>query len=116
MNKTINLISISIMSFFLFCTSLATAQSDTAYVQTSAQCGTCKKKLEHDLMYTKGIKAVHLDIETKKLSVIYNPSKTDIVKIRMAVSKIGYDADSVVADKKAYDLLPDCCKKGGHDH
>jgi len=50
------------------------------------------------------------------LTVEYKLGKTSPEKIRTAVSKIGYDADDVVADPKAYEKLPECCKKDGHHH
>lgn len=89
--------------------------NDTLFIQTSAQCGTCKKKIEHDMAFLKGVKQVRLDVKTKRLMVVYNPAKNNPQQIRNALAGIGYDADSVAADPKAYSVLPDCCKKGGHD-
>jgi mercuric ion binding protein len=81
-------------------------------IQTSAVCGMCKDRIEHDLSFEKGVKSVSLDSDTKIVTVGYNPSKTNPDKIRLAISKIGYDADNVKADPVAYDKLPGCCKKG----
>ena len=96
--------------------SAALAQSDTLYIRTSAQCGTCKKKLERDMSFEKGIKKVSLDLDTKELMVVFHPSKTDPSLLRKAVTAIGYDADSLAAQPEAYERLPSCCKKGGHGH
>ncbi len=85
-------------------------------IQTSAQCTICKARIEKDMAFEKGVKSVDLDLETKFLTVEYRTDKTDPDKLREAVSKIGYDADDVAADLKAYEKLPECCKKGGHDH
>lgn len=68
------------------------------------------------MSFEKGVRKVALDLDTKILTVIYNPSKTDALKIRIAVTRIGYDADSLSAEPKAYERLPDCCRKGGHLH
>ena len=89
--------------------------SDTVSIHTSAQCGTCKKKIEHDLAYVKGVKTAVLDLVTKNVVVVYNPAKTSPQKIREAIARSGYDADVVLADPKAYNELQQCCKKGGHD-
>jgi len=88
----------------------AYGQSDTVYIQTSAICETCKKTLENDVSFVKGVKKVTLDLDNKVLTVIYNSSKSSPDKIREAVTKSGYDADSLKADPKAYNRLPDCCK------
>jgi periplasmic mercuric ion binding protein len=82
------------------------------YIKTSAVCGMCKETIEKYMAYEKGVKKSSLDVETKILSVTYNPKKTTPEKIRLAVSKSGYDADDVKANKKAYDKLDGCCKKG----
>jgi hypothetical protein len=36
-----------------------------------------------------------------------------VEKIRIAITKSGYDADSLKADPKAFKHLPECCKKPG---
>lgn len=85
-------------------------------IKTSAVCGMCKDRIEHDLAFAKGVKFVELDKETKICTVKYNPKKTDPDKIRVAISKIGYDADDVEADAVAYEKLPACCKKDVDPH
>ncbi len=84
-------------------------------IQTSAQCSECKDRIEKDMAYVKGVKSVKLDLETKIVCIEYKTEKTDPDKLRFAISKIGYDADDVNADIKAYNKLPACCQKGGHD-
>lgn len=85
-------------------------------IQTSAQCEMCKDRIEKNMAFEKGVKAVELDLDTKILTVTYNEKKTDPETLRRAVTKIGYDADDLEADLRAYEKLPECCKKGGHDH
>lgn len=111
MRKNLLILILLVLPVTLF----AQSDNDTAYVQTSAQCGTCKKKIEHDMAFAKGVKETKLDLKTRRLMIVYNPKKTNVDELRKALSKIGYDADSVAADSKAYLKLPECCKKGGHD-
>ena len=85
-------------------------------IKTSAVCGMCKDRIEQGLAFEKGIKDVSLDVETKIATVKYNPAKITPDEIRTAISKLGYDADEVLADKKAYDKLPACCKKDAPEH
>lgn len=84
-------------------------------IQTSAQCGMCKDRIEKEMAFTKGVKYASLDLETKELTIRYKESKTTAEDVRKAVAAVGYDADDVPADVKAYEALPPCCKKGGHD-
>ncbi|RFS13875.1 heavy-metal-associated domain-containing protein [Emticicia sp. C21] len=85
-------------------------------LKTSAICGMCKKRIERDLGVTKGIVGSNLNLDDKVVTVTYNPKKTNPEKIKNAISKIGYDADEVVADQKAHDALPDCCQKTAAAH
>ncbi len=102
----------------------AFAQKKNAEIEimTSAQCGMCKDRIEKVLAYEKGVVSAVLDNETKKVKVVYNPKKTDPDKLRLAISKVGHDADDIAADPVAYEKLPPCCRKPGdpkkeeHDH
>jgi copper chaperone CopZ len=81
-------------------------------IKTSAICDMCKETIEKQLAFEKGVKRSNLDVESKIVTVYYNPAKISPEKIRLAISRAGYDADDVPANKKAYDKLDGCCKKG----
>jgi len=83
----------------------------TVEIKTSAQCEMCKDRIEEALAFEKGIIKAELNMETKIVEVTFKTNKTDSGKIKEAITKVGYDADEVNADKKAYDKLPACCKK-----
>jgi cation transport ATPase len=85
-------------------------------IKTSAVCGMCKKRIESNIKFEKGVRALELDDKTKVLTVTYRADKTSSEKIRKAISKLGYDADKVKADQKAHDKLPSCCQKGNKLH
>ena len=91
------------------------AQEQSIKIKTSAVCKDCKKNIESALNFAKGVKSANLDVESKEVTVIYKSDKTDPNKIRVVISKAGYDADSIPADPKAYSRLKSCCKKDGHD-
>jgi copper chaperone CopZ len=119
--KTIK--SIILVSIFTFAGLVGTAQenekpkkAEEIKIQTSAICGMCKDRIEHDLSFEKGITSVSLDNETKIATVGYKPKKTNPDKIRKAISEIGYDADDVLANQEAHDKLPKCCQKGNKPH
>jgi cation transport ATPase len=85
-------------------------------IQTSAVCEMCKDRLENEMAYTTGVKSSNLDLENKKLYIVYNPKKTNPEQLKKVISSVGYDADQMLADKKAYDALPPCCKKDAKAH
>ncbi|PWH81337.1 heavy-metal-associated domain-containing protein [Brumimicrobium oceani] len=101
-------------------TSCATSKSSettkpTAYIQTNAQCGDCKERIEGVLNFEKGIIYSNMDLDTKIVEVKYNANKTSLEKIRNTIAAIGYNADDVKAVKSAQSALPGCCQPGGHD-
>jgi mercuric ion binding protein len=121
MKKITFLFAVMIMTIMLGAGNQTIAQekknsSEEVKIQTSAVCGMCKERIENNLSFEKGIKSVSLDSETKIVTVGYSPKKTNPDNIRLAISKIGYDADGVAADPVAYEKLPACCKKGNKAH
>ncbi|WP_035563926.1 heavy-metal-associated domain-containing protein [Hymenobacter sp. IS2118] len=94
----------------------ASASAATAQFKTSAVCDMCKTRIEKGMAYEKGVQRAVLDVPTQMLTVTYRPDKTSPASLRTAVQKIGYDADDQTADARAYNRLPDCCKKTNAVH
>lgn len=91
-------------------------KSTVLVIKTSAECDQCKKRIESNLMYEKGVKFCKLDVPSKNLTVTYNPEKIQPEQLKKAISKLGYDADELKADSLAYSKLPECCKTGNGNH
>ena len=88
----------------------------TAQFKTSAVCDMCKARLEKSLAYEKGVQSAVLDVPSQVLTVTYRADKTTPDALSTAVQKTGYDADELTADTRAYNRLPDCCKKTNAVH
>jgi len=101
-----------IIILFSILTVNAWAQKETVKILTSASCVgiCCKDRIEQEMQFTRGVRAVDLDIESGILTVTFKTNKTDTNKLRNAISLIGYNADDVKANKKAHDKLPSCCQ------
>lgn len=110
--KNIKTILAAIGTAFLISESVY-AQDTTIIIKTSSECGACKKRIENGMAFEKGVKKATLDVPSKVLTITYDQKKNTPEKLRQAVAKIGYDADEVPADPKAYKKLPKCCQKGG---
>lgn len=103
--------------FFLFITlstSLFAQKPALVSIQTNAQCGDCKERIETTLNQAKGVVYAELNMETKVVEVKYNVKKTDVSTLQKALNLIGYDADDQKADPAAQKTLPLCCQPGGH--
>jgi copper chaperone CopZ len=82
-------------------------------IRTSSVCDMCEKTIEEGLIYEKGVKKVDLDLATNVIHVSYDPKRTGPDKIRKAVTMLGYYADDLPGDAKAFQNLPACCQKEG---
>ena len=112
MNSLIKLLAFTSI-LILFSANSYTQSRNTAEVdiKTSAQCPMCKESIEKTLTFERGVRHALLDLDTKKVTVRYNPRRTDTDKLRKAITKTGYDADDKEGDPEAYAILPACCKK-----
>lgn len=117
-NQLLAAIVVAILFFSFSGKTIAQEQKkeETITIKTSAVCSMCKERLESNMAFEKGVKEVQLDIKTKNLTVTYKTSKTSPEKLKTAVTLIGYDADEMPADSKAYEKLPACCKKDNAPH
>lgn len=112
--------NIFVFAFALF-TLTAFAQEKPKKVQehvikTSAECNSCKERLEGVFNYTKGVKFADLDVPSKELTISFKTKHINIDEIKKIISDLGYDADDVKANASSYKALPECCKIEGMKH
>ncbi|MCS7073320.1 MAG: heavy-metal-associated domain-containing protein [Bacteroidia bacterium] len=96
--------------FLLLSGVFAYAQTKKIQIQTSAVCDMCKSLIEKNLQATPGIQKATLSLSTKKVSVQFDETVISADSIRTIITRLGYNADDKVADKKAYEELHTCCK------
>jgi copper chaperone CopZ len=103
-------------TLFLALSFAASAQDDKWSVlsfRTSSVCDMCETTIEKELIYEKGVKSVDLDLSTNLVKVEYDERKTTPEAIKVALTKLGYHADELPGDSKAFANLPACCQKEG---
>ena len=102
--------------FFSSNTIFAQKSNEKAVIKTFLNCDHCKDcetcglKFRTEMLKIKGVKMYELDDQAMTFTVYYNGKKTDLQNIKVAISKLGYDADEVKADSEAYENLDGCCK------
>jgi len=105
--------SLAIITLLLCsCSSLAQSKKEIIEISTSAVCGMCEETIEEHFMFEKGVRYADLKLKENVLYIKYNPKKTNPATLRKSLTNIGYDADELLANKKAYENLALCCKKG----
>ena len=67
---------------------------------TDIDCAGCAKKVTNTIPYEKGVKDVQVDVNTKTVTVTYDPAKTNNENLVKAFSKIKIKAEAKVAEEK----------------
>ncbi|MEO8589758.1 MAG: heavy metal-associated domain-containing protein [Flavobacteriales bacterium] len=88
-------------------------KTETLAIQSSTVCDMCVQTIESNLIYEKGVKKVTVDLATSTVNVEYDARKTTPDALRTALTMLGYAADGVPGDAKAFAKLPACCQKEG---
>ncbi|MNF28216.1 hypothetical protein D3C84_88870 [compost metagenome] len=116
MRKILKSIILIVAVFFVSNSALAQKTNQKAVIKTVLNCGhcsaceTCGLKFKTEMLKIKGVRMYTLDEKAMTFTVYYNPIKTDLQTIKVAISKLGYDADEVKADQASLEKLDDCCK------
>ena len=104
-------------AFFLFSnTTFAQKTNQKAVIKTTLHCDHCKacetcgELFKTEMLKIKGLKMFELNEEAMTFTIYYNEKKTDLQAIKEGISMLGYDADEVKANGKAYEKLDGCCK------
>jgi outer membrane receptor for ferrienterochelin and colicins len=77
-------------------------------VKVFGACEQCKDRIER-VAKGKGVRSAIWDVDSKLLSVVYNPSQTSLNKIENRVVASGHDLLNKKAKDAVYNALPACC-------
>jgi periplasmic mercuric ion binding protein len=98
--------------FGIFATINLNAQSKKSQTETFkvwGNCGMCKKTIEKSLN-SKGISKAEWNMETKMMTVVFNPKKISLSQIHKNIARVGYDTEKETASDEVYNKLHGCCK------
>lgn len=59
---------------------------------SNVDCESCQKKVMENIAFEKGVKDVSVDIEKETVSIVFDESKTDTLKLSRAIRRLGYEA------------------------
>ena len=83
-------------------------QDTTTSFKVFGVCEQCKHRIEGALK-TKGIEKADWNIDTKMLTVMYDPNKISLEKINEKIVSVGHDTYFKKAKDRDYFALPKCC-------
>ena len=86
------------------------AENKTETFKVYGNCDQCKKRVETAARLAEGVLSVEWNKETKMMNVVFDATKTDVLKVEMAIATAGHDTQTQKASDEAYNKLPSCCK------
>lgn len=57
----------------------------------SMTCDNCKKRIEKNIAFEKGVSDMKVDLPGKTVMVVYQANKTNQEKLQKAIEKLGYE-------------------------
>ena len=66
---------------------------ETVLFDVSMTCDNCKKRIEKNIPFEKGVNDMKVDLPNKTVMIVYQNNKTDISKLRTALEKMGYEVN-----------------------
>ena len=81
----------------------------TAKFTVWGNCGMCKETIEKSLKIN-GVKKANWHIESKIMTVSFDPTLVDVTSIQKAIAAVGYDNVQYTGDNSAYAKLHACCQ------
>jgi outer membrane receptor for ferrienterochelin and colicins len=105
--------------FSLFYTdgSAQVSKDSTLTFRVEGACGLCQQRIE-EAAKGRGVRSAKWDVDTKILSLTFDPAKTSVAKVQERIATVGHDTELKKADEKVYNALPDCChykEPGAHN-
>lgn len=96
-----------LLTVLVLTSSMVVAQTktgtDKVVFDVNMHCEACQKKIEKNIAFEKGVKAMEVSLENKTVALSYDAKKTSPEKLQSALVKLGYTA-KVKSDKA-------CCDK-----
>jgi copper chaperone CopZ len=84
-------------------------QTATISLETM-KCQMCASFVQHAAKKVDGVSEMDVDLERKVGTVRFDPEKTSLDIIELAIANAGYNANETKRDEEVYATLPDCCK------
>lgn len=74
-------------------------EKETVVFDVSMTCNSCKKRIEKNIPFEKGVKDLQVNLDEKTVMIVYQNNKTNEDKLREAIEKMGYTV-SIHQDNK----------------
>lgn len=66
----------------------------TVVFATDMHCHNCVEKLTENLSFAKGVKDLAISLEQQRITITYDPAKTDEKTLAALIGRLGYKAEA----------------------
>lgn len=87
------------------------AKTEKVIFKVAMDCNSCKLKIEKNIAFEKGVKALDVNLEKQCVEITFNDEKTDAPKLQKGFEKIGYKAELLVAKACCNNNSATACKE-----
>jgi copper chaperone CopZ len=87
----LRLVLLLALLFGVWAAAEAKTEKKTVTFSVAMHCENCKKKIERNLAYEKGVLDLEVNLKENTVTVTYDAAKTDAKKIADALKKLGYE-------------------------
>jgi periplasmic mercuric ion binding protein len=105
--KKLAFLLIAVVAAFTYQTALA-QDPKTETFKVYGNCGMCKKRIDKAAV-GEGVAKADWNVETKIMTITYDPSKTTNAAIQKKIAAVGHDTEKEKAADSVYNKLPGCC-------
>ena len=74
-----------------------TKKTATVTFRVSMHCKKCVEKINDNIAFLKGVEDLKVSLDEKRVTITYNPAKTDEATLQKAIEKLGYTAEKIVS-------------------
>ncbi len=99
---------LAICLFFSQATQAQKAKTEKVVFKVFGNCPQCQSRIT-DACDLKGVKSAEWDVDSKMMTLVYNPNKITLEKVQDAIAASGHDTETKKAPNEVYSKLPDCC-------
>ncbi|MBN2634845.1 MAG: heavy-metal-associated domain-containing protein [Prolixibacteraceae bacterium] len=104
--KMLSFVTVFMLSVF---TVFAAEKTETVEVK-GGDCEECKTHIEKAATGLEGVVSADWNLETKKLTVVFDDEVTTLESVEKAIAKNGNYTPKHKATEEAFAALPECCK------
>lgn len=87
-------IAVLMVSGIVFAQTNKSSIKDVVF-SVNMDCNNCKKKIEKNIAFEKGVKSLDVNLQKKTVAISYDTKKTTIENLQSGFQKIGFEANVI---------------------